>query len=217
MKRQVVVPNFRPNPSHQDPRRAAPRHVTDVVTCPLGELLDLSGTGMRVKVGRGSALKPGQVLPIKLATPSGSVSVQVQVMWRKRRGWRGGAEAGLRFVGVTPGQSVALATIARFGFISKENVKLTQGIGAGCGTTGRGPDPPPDTSDLPAATPDASAHWYRTLGLKPGAPPADIKHAYRLLARQCHPDVAPGLENQQRFVELREAYDQLVRQVGRAG
>ena len=217
MKRQVVVPSFRPNPSHQDPRRAAPRHVTDVVTCPLGELLDLSGTGMRVKVGRGSPLKPGQVLPVKLGTPSGSVSVQAQVMWRKRRGWRGGAEAGLRFVGVTPGQSVALATIARFGFISKENIKLTQGLGSNHGAAGPGPNPTPDADSPRAATSDAPAHCYRTLGLEPGAPPADIKHAYRLLARQCHPDVAPGPENQQRFVELREAYDQLVRQVGRAG
>ena len=123
----------------------------------------------------------------------------------------------MRFVGVTPGQSVALATIARFGFLSKENVKLTQGLGSGRGTAGGEADPSGGPHAASVATPDAAAHCYRTLGLEPGAPPAEIKHAYRLLARQCHPDVAPGPENQQRFVELREAYDQLVRRVGRAG
>ena len=45
----------------------------------------------------------------------------------------------------------------------------------------------------------------------------DIKNAYRKLARKYHPDVAPGEENRQKFIALREAYDLLCDHVKRAG
>ncbi len=195
--------------------------MTDAVSCPLGELLDLSGTGMRVRVSRGQTVGVGSVVPVKLGTPSGSVSVQARVMWRKRSGWFGGFETGFRFEGVTPGQSVALATIARFGFITEDNVAMAQG-GASVGSagtdrveTGGGPDG--IHSSRRAEASPALTDSYEKLGLPPGADAAEVKHAYRLLARQCHPDVAPGADNQRRFVELREAYDLIVKNVGRAG
>ena len=107
----------------QDPRRRMPRHATDAVACPLGELLDLSGTGMRVAVKGRCPLKVGQRVPMRLKTPQGAVPVTVEIVWRKRTGLLGNYELGCRFDGLKPNLAVALATIARFGFIPAEDVK----------------------------------------------------------------------------------------------
>lgn len=55
-----------------------------------------------------------------------------------------------------------------------------------------------------------SARHYKTLGLPPEADLAQIKKAYRQLAKQWHPDrnSAPGAET--RFIAISEAYEQLV-------
>src|SRR5690348_2027004 len=49
---------------------------------------------------------------------------------------------------------------------------------------------------------------YRTLGLQPGATPAEVKRAYRRLAKAFHPDSA-GPAALPRFPATQEAYDAL--------
>jgi molecular chaperone DnaJ len=52
--------------------------------------------------------------------------------------------------------------------------------------------------------------YYDVLGVARGAPDADVKKAYRRLARKLHPDVNPGdKSSQKRFQEVQEAYDVL--------
>jgi curved DNA-binding protein len=52
--------------------------------------------------------------------------------------------------------------------------------------------------------------YYRTLGVKKGATEAEIRKAYRQLARKHHPDVNPNdPKSEQRFKEINEAYEVL--------
>ncbi|HEX9147581.1 MAG TPA: DnaJ domain-containing protein, partial [Thermoanaerobaculia bacterium] len=52
--------------------------------------------------------------------------------------------------------------------------------------------------------------YYEVLGVAKGATEADVKKAYRRLARKLHPDVNPGDKtSQKRFQEVQEAYDVL--------
>ena len=51
--------------------------------------------------------------------------------------------------------------------------------------------------------------YYAVLGVGRDASADDIKKAYRKLARQYHPDVNPGPENEERFKEVSRAYEVL--------
>lgn len=51
--------------------------------------------------------------------------------------------------------------------------------------------------------------YYDTLGVKPGAGEAEIKSAYRRLARKYHPDVSKEVGAEERFKAVNEAYEVL--------
>lgn len=51
--------------------------------------------------------------------------------------------------------------------------------------------------------------YYKALGVEPGASDADIKAAYRRLARKYHPDVSKEAGAEERFKSINEAYEVL--------
>ncbi len=82
-------------------RRRHGRVRTLDVQCSLGEVTDISASGMRV-CGRGKpSLPQGVATTITLATPAGMLAVEIGVAWVRRVGFRGW-EMGLEFVTVTP-------------------------------------------------------------------------------------------------------------------
>jgi hypothetical protein len=54
---------------------------------------------------------------------------------------------------------------------------------------------------------------YRVLGLSPGASFEELKHAYRMLAKQYHPDSKSGKGNALAFARVVQAYRNLVLEV----
>jgi hypothetical protein len=64
--------------------------------------------------------------------------------------------------------------------------------------------------------PSDSSDPYHVLGLKPGAPPAEIRTAYHHAAQAYHPDkvahLGPELRElaQKKFIEIQKAYDTLI-------
>ena len=51
--------------------------------------------------------------------------------------------------------------------------------------------------------------YYATLGVEPGAGDAEIKTAYRRLARKYHPDVSKEAGAEEKFKGINEAYEAL--------
>lgn len=51
---------------------------------------------------------------------------------------------------------------------------------------------------------------YQVLGLKSGASQAEIKGAYRRLAKKYHPDISREPDAEEKFIEITEAYELLL-------
>jgi molecular chaperone DnaJ len=62
---------------------------------------------------------------------------------------------------------------------------------------------------MSSRTRQAPADYYAILGLAPSASPAEIRRAYRELARRLHPDINRAPDAAARFATLAEAYETL--------
>ena len=49
--------------------------------------------------------------------------------------------------------------------------------------------------------------YYKVLGVDPSSSAADIKHAYKKLARKYHPDVSDEADAVEKFQVVSDAYD----------
>lgn len=54
----------------------------------------------------------------------------------------------------------------------------------------------------------------KVLGIKPGATPAEVKKAYRNLAKKYHPDINPSPEAKAKMAEVNEAYEAYQKSMG---
>ncbi len=63
-----------------------------------------------------------------------------------------------------------------------------------------------DTNHIPSYL-----HYYRVLGLRPGAGLSEIKRAYRTKAKKYHPDINKSETAADKFIEVNEAYEFLIR------
>ncbi len=180
--------------------RKAERFAGETVRCALGEIIDVSATGLRVRCAGKPPIKPGGVLPLRLQFGDGSMQLQAQVRWCKRRGLKR-HEIGLQFVNLKPGMLKVLDAIARFGMASAAKHL---------------PDPPtpePQADDTQQGQEPRKPHvlvdlpnYFHVLGLTSQATDADIKSRYRKLAVTCHPDRSSEPDAMQKFEAISEAY-----------
>ena len=185
-------------------KRESERFCSDLLTCPLGDVYDLSATGIRLR-GKGRCkLSVGQAVAVTLQAPQGALTLQAKVVRIQRQGLRS-YDVGMQFIGITAGTARALKTLAEFGFVSGRGP-------ASSGPSARGTSgaPPQDTTAPKNVIANAKLEKARQL-LKLGPTPtaAELKAAYRKMAREHHPDVRPGPEANQLFSDIAEAYQTL--------
>jgi hypothetical protein len=188
-------------PSKQLRARAAERHDAHGLRCALGELADLSTTGMRV-LGNGKCMiDPGQVLPLVISNGGQVVRVQGEVVWVRKPAFGSGAfQIGVRFLDVRAGQAAALEQFAKFGCVNTANF----GHGMGSAT-------PPPNAQQNAPQPESPAkveveNLYAILGVVPEASDGDIRKAFHKLAMQYHPDRNQSVDAADKFESINKTY-----------
>ena len=171
--------------------RRAERRQTNMLSCDLGEVLDISTNGMRVRTDGKPPVKVGQLLPIRLETTGHRLPVTGKPVRIKRRGLRT-YEIGIQFLNVKPSVAAALESIALFGFIDFDAAAKKKKRGS------------PSVSAA-VELPD----YYKILGLVPETTDKDIKNAYRALALKYHPDVTDDPQGAGRFMQITQASEVL--------
>lgn len=99
-----------PRQSDIDNKRTRNRVKTVLLHCELGEVADISATGMRVRSKRVPALQRDPAWFV-LRADDMSIPVMARPVWAQK--CRGGHEIGLTFVNLTPEQTAAISRLAR--------------------------------------------------------------------------------------------------------
>lgn len=187
--------------------------------CSLGQVVDLSASGMRVRCPGQSPVYIGQPFWFGISAGDKYLRVQGEPIWIRRTGLFGNAcEIGVRFVGIDSKTKAMIADLAQYGFVPDRTE----------------PAPVHETSDPfePEAIPHDAEHaaadhashnsvpnaaqvevevpdLYEMFALPRSASEEDIRAAYRRLARDLHPDSNPTADAAEQFAELTKAYQLL--------
>ena len=170
--------------------------------CDLGDLVDLSASGLRVNRKGKPPFKLGQCVQVRLTAGGQALRITAQAMWMKRNGLRH-YSIGMRFLSLSTTARKALDSVAQFGFFRRG--------GEGADTWAPRAEPLTQQSQTPPAVtvvvdlPD----YYGVLGVDPSATIEELRSAYRTLVRKYHPDVTTDAEGPLRFQEVQEAYEML--------
>jgi hypothetical protein len=173
----------KPTPQELIDKRRYPRFTTDLIACPLGDVVDVSSGGIRLR-GRGKApVCRGQIIPLTLRARDSEVTIKARAVHIRRVGLRVW-EAGFAFVDIRP---TLMSDIDRLG------------------RTGEIPHwthVPPRMIRAEASLPD----YYGVLGVRQNAKWEDIRKAFHTRAKKYHPDANPDPDAAGKFVRVIEAY-----------
>lgn len=178
--------------------RSAERFPAAGLRCPLGEVADLSMTGLRARCRGRPALQRGDAMTLMIESDSQRIRVSGKAVWVRRVGLRT-FEVGVQFFDVRPGIASALAQLARYGFIP------AGGIGPG----GAEPAPAAASAARPVTAAVEIEDLYAVFGVARDASDEVIRDTYHALARRFHPDVCEEPGAQERFTLISKAYSVL--------
>ena len=185
--------------------RKAKRFVSDLLSCPLGDIVNVSGDGLRLRLGGRPAFVVGQILSVTLRAPQSSLTLSARVIWIRRRGIRNARdEAGLQFLDMRPQMVEAVRSLAQFGFVPR--MQMNAGFAAQPGVAGAGGAGRSAAADTADASGDRLPDYYAMLGVSNAATLEQIHAAYRARARLLHPDVNKAPNAAAEFDAVCKAY-----------
>jgi pyruvate/2-oxoglutarate dehydrogenase complex dihydrolipoamide acyltransferase (E2) component len=190
--------------------------------CHLGDLVDLSTTGLRLRRLGKPQIAVGTVLPVVVQNETQSVSVNARVVWIRKVGGITSNEwhVGAAFNDLRPGIIKALEQFAMFGWIqttppeweTKAGPAQPKPAASGAGsanTSASGAGKSNQEQPSGNAKPNVGVHvedLYSILGVAPGASAEIIRAAYHVLAKQMHPDRSTAPDAAERFATVNKAY-----------
>ena len=164
-------------------KRRYPRFSTNVISCSLGDVVDISAGGIRLR-GRGKMpVCRGQIIPLSLKAHDSETQTKARVVHIRRVGLRTW-EAGFAFVDLRPSLVNDIENLGRTGEIPHWTYI------------------PPRQVKAEASLPD----YYGALGLKQSASLDDIRKTFHARAKKYHPDVNPDPAVAGKFMKMLEAY-----------
>jgi DnaJ-domain-containing protein 1 len=194
-------------------KRRSPRFTVQGVTTRLGEVADVSLTGMRVLTPHQPELAPGAELALTITDRSLALTLSARVARVKKPALRSKTwQMGVEFVAPSRATLAAVEHLMTYGFFPRNDRAFRSRPapnGASAGGPGGDAGDPQDAGDFNTPPPPPTVvmgDLYALLGLQRGASEAEIKAAHRALARRLHPDAGGGPDDAQRFAEITKAY-----------
>lgn len=200
------------------------------LSCRLGDVIDLSATGARIRCVTKPLLNVGDVIRISVSNGTSKIETRARVVWvRRSPDSKSLFDVGVNFVELTPELMDSLVELARFGFLRpKAGGAASDAAGArpassrppASGTAGHRPttEPRPEESSTSGGQsgPNSSSggvtaaveidDLYAVLNVPRSATKEHIHASFRALARKLHPDHNPAPDADQQFARLSKAY-----------
>lgn len=221
--------------SHRN--RVAERHdAANLSVLQLGQLVDLSSTGMRLKCPKKPNFEVKQILPLQICNDGQCVKVSAQVVWIRKTSFTGNeTHVGFRFVDVRPGIQKAIDQFAHFGCITNTSNGVSffsnpAAVAANHNTA----QAKPAAATNPQASPAANASSakpsqassstsnaqsppppsfsvavediYQHLGLTIDATDEQVRKAYHAMAMKYHPDQCREENAEEKFRLIAKTY-----------
>lgn len=173
------------NASAKSPRKA--RSAVNRLQWQFGEVLDLSESGMCVRVAVGAVPSVSSLQRFSLRSGSTKIEVLGRIMWlgNHRRG-SSSLHAGVQFVDLSPEQANAILHALRHGQLPANGAKQS----------------PPPCIEAHVEVEDL----YAVLGVARNVSTEDLKAAFRALAQVLHPDRSPDPAAHARFTLVHKSY-----------
>ena len=179
----------------QRPRRDE-RYETSDMSCPLGDVVNLSASGMQIRTPGKPAVSRGELKQFVLRTTRQTLTVSGSVVWMHRRSPLSRQYAmGVRFVDSRPAIGEALVAFAKYGFVVPGEQESSQELVANA------------TVHKPSKIVE---DYYRILGVERRATQSEIRRAFWALAKANHPDLTTDPNAEVRFRRANEAREVLL-------
>lgn len=113
MQRQRHISNVLGQPGFAANNRKMGRLRCELIHCDFGEVLDISKTGMRVRMKSLAAVKKGDTYAVVISGPGTRMEVGVRIIWLKKGGLLSGGEAGIEFIHISDDAQRGFSSLVR--------------------------------------------------------------------------------------------------------